>query len=230
MLAVVRDTWDYVQQMIPLGLIALMILLLLRPMRKRRLKEQNLVSSLWRETALLLFVVFCAGLAALTLFPANLWAYVFDRLFCGKTYFRMVWGDLTWTDFYPSWEETVSQIPYLPNMLTPFEEISRALNRKSYWLLFMLLGNIIMFMPIGFFPALLWRGWRWWKSLLAGFCTSASIEFIQFFIGRSTDIDDVILNTTGALAGFWIFCLMKAIFPNFTQKFQCQPRGGYYRG
>ena len=29
MLAVVRDTWDYVQQMIPLGLIALMILLLL---------------------------------------------------------------------------------------------------------------------------------------------------------------------------------------------------------
>ena len=179
---------------------------------------------------MLLFVVFCAGLAALTLFPANLWAYVFDRLFCGKTYFRMVWGDLTWTDFYPSWEETVSQIPYLPNMLTPFEEISRALNRKSYWLLFMLLGNIIMFMPIGFFPALLWRGWRWWKSLLAGFCTSASIEFIQFFIGRSTDIDDVILNTTGALAGFWIFCLMKAIFPNFTQKFQCQPRGGYYRG
>ena len=60
MFAVVRDTWDYVQQMIPLGLIALMILLLLRPMRKRRLKEQNLVSSLWRETALLLFVVFCA--------------------------------------------------------------------------------------------------------------------------------------------------------------------------
>ena len=142
MLAVVRDTWDYVQQMIPLGLIALMILLLLRPMRKRRLKEQNLVSSLWRETALLLFVVFCAGLAALTLFPANLWAYVFDRLFCGKTYFRMVWGDLIWTDFYPSWEETVSQIPYLPNMLTPFEEISRALNRKSYWLLFMLLSLI----------------------------------------------------------------------------------------
>ena len=32
MLAVVRDTWDYVQQMIPLGLIALMILLLRRPM------------------------------------------------------------------------------------------------------------------------------------------------------------------------------------------------------
>ena len=111
MFAVMRDTWDYVQQMIPLGLIALIILLLLRPMRKRRLKEQSLISSLWRETALLLFVVFCAGLAALTLFPANLWAYVFDRLFCGKTYFRMVWGDLIWTDFYPSWEETVSQIP-----------------------------------------------------------------------------------------------------------------------
>ena len=70
--------------------------------------------------------------------------------------------------FYPSWEETASQFAYLPNMLTPFEEISRALNRKSYWLLFMLLGNIIMFMPIGFFRgccggvgaggSLCWRG------------------------------------------------------------------------
>ena len=93
-----------------------------------------------------------------------------------------------------------------------------------------LLGNIVMFVPFGLFPALLWRGWRWWKSLLVGFCTSVSIEFIQFFIGRSTDIDDVILNTAGAAVGFWLFCLLRAIFPSFTKKFQCQPRGGYYRG
>ncbi|MCI8552379.1 MAG: VanZ family protein [Lawsonibacter sp.] len=226
----ILDILNYGKQMLPMGLAAFAVFLLLRPVRIRRLERLELVSPGLREAALALFVVFCAGLAALTLFPANLWAYVFDRLFCGETYFRMVWGDLTWADFYPSWEETVSQFPYLPNMLTPFEEISRALNRRSYWLLFMLLGNIIMFMPLGFFPALLWRRHRWWKSLMFGFCTSVTIEFIQFFIGRSTDIDDVILNTAGALAGFWTFCLLRIIFPGFFETFHCRAKGGYNYG
>ena len=118
----------------------------------------------------------------------------------------------------------------MPNMLTPFEEISRALDRKSYWLLFMLLGNVAMFMPIGFFPALLWRRWWWWKSLLVGSFASSTIESIQFFIGRSTDIDDVILNTTGALAGFWTFWLLRTVAPTFTANFQCRPRGGNHYG
>ena len=227
----IADILRYVRQMLPLGLIALVILLLLCPVRKKRLNRLGLSSPPRREAALAFFIVFAAGLAALTLFPANLWGYVFDRLFRSQAYFHSTWGgDLAWTDFYPSWEETASQFAHLTHMLKPFEEISRALNRKSYWLLFMLLGNIIMFMPLGFFPALLWRRWRWWKSLLAGFCTSSAIEFIQFFIGRSTDIDDIILNTTGALTGFWVLCLLRAVFPSFTKKFQCQPRGGYYCG
>lgn len=225
----ILDILDYAEQMLPLGAAALAVFLLLRPARKRRLNRLNLLSSGRREWALALFLVFCAGLAALTLFPANLWAYVFDRFF-RRDYWEWAWNANGWrlADFYPSWEETASQFAHLPNMLKPFEEISRALNRRSYWLLFMLLGNIIMFMPLGFFPALLWRKWRWWKSLLAGFCTSSSIEFIQFFIGRSTDIDDVILNTIGAMTGFWAFCLLRAVLPNFTKKFQCQPKGGYY--
>ena len=227
----ILDILGYVRQMVPLGAAALAVFFLLRPVRKRRLGGMNLVSSARRETALALFVMFCAGLAALTLFPANLWAYVFDWVF-RRDYWNWGWGVSGWrlADFYPSWEETASQFAHLSSMLTPFEEISRALNRRSYWLLFMLLGNIIMFMPMGFFPALLWRRWRWWKSLLAGFSTSVSIEFIQFFIGRSTDIDDVILNTAGALTGFWIYWLLRAIAPSFTEKFQCQPRGGYYCG
>ena len=62
-------------------------------------------------------------------------------------------------------------------------------------------------------------------SLLLGFFTSCAIEFTQFFIGRSTDIDDVILNTAGALAGYWLFWLVWALFPNALSKFQCRERG-----
>lgn len=33
------------------------------------------------------------------------------------------------------------------------------------------------------------------------------VEIIQMFIGRSTDIDDVILNTLGIIIGYGIFLL-----------------------
>lgn len=216
MLEVVSDVLRYVVQMLPMCLLALVVFLIVRPARLGRLKAHGLVSGTLREITLCLFLLFCAGLAALTLFPANFWS--------GTGFLQNP------LSYYPTWEQTMAGLDYLSNMLTPFQEIRRALDHMSYWGLFMLLGNIIMFMPIGFFPALLWRKWRWWKSLLTGFCASTAIEFIQFFIGRSTDIDDVILNTAGALAGFWVFWLLRAIAPNVMEKFQCHLRGGYYHG
>lgn len=225
----IQDILDYTSQMLPLGLAALIIFLLLQPIRKKRLNQMNLISSGGRESALSLFVIFCAGLASLTLFPANFWSGAVYYLFRPNTWSALIHG---WDPLscYPSWEETVARAAYLPDMLTPFQEIGRALRARSYWLLFMLVGNIVMFMPIGFFPALLWRNWKWWKALLTGLCTSAAIELIQFFIGRSTDIDDVILNTTGTIAGFWIFCLIRVFFPTLIEGFQCHTRGGYYYG
>ena len=215
MAVIVSDVLHYVWQMLPMCLLALIVFLLLRPQRLRRLERRGLISGRAREAALCLFILYCAGLAALTLFPANLWVYVMTL---GRAYPE----DVTLMSFYPDWGQIVSEIPYLQDILTPFQEIRRALRSMSYWLLFMLLGNIIMFVPVGFFPALLWRRARWWKSLLAGFCSSCTIEFTQFFIGRSTDIDDIILNTAGALAGFLLFCLARALFPGFLCKFQCR--------
>ena len=216
----IQDILAYTSQMFPLGAVALIVFLLLQPIRRRRLNEMNLISSGWRESTLALFTIFCAGLAALTLFPANFWS--------GFNYFLFrpnVWGVLIheWDplSYYPTWEKTIAGVANLSDMLTPFQEIGRALRARSYWLLFMLVGNIIMFMPMGFFPALLWRNWKWWNAQLTGFCCSATIELIQFFIGRSTDIDDIILNTAGAIAGFWIFCLIRAVFPNVIKLFQC---------
>lgn len=205
---------EYFFQMLPCMSVALIIFLLLRPWRRRRLARLGLSSGPWREGALLLFVLFVAGLAALTLFPAYFWTAGHWRgvLDGSRPLFPPV-------DFK-------NQLQTL--QMEPFQEILRAFHGP--WVMFLMLANIGIFSPVGFFTALLGQEPRWWKSLLAGFCSSFAIEFIQFFIGRSTDIDDVILNTAGALAGFWIFWLLRAIFPNLIEKFQCQPRGGYYRG
>ena len=218
------NIWEYCVQMLPCMLVGVVGFLLLRPFRCKRLQGKGLVSSVPREWALLLFVMFLAGLASLTLFPAYLWAWVTDWLF-RREFWAMAWGERTFLSFYPSWAETMMGLDHLSDMLQPFQEIRRALDSLSPWLMFMLLGNIGMFMPLGFFPALLWRGWRWWKAALLGCLCSCTIEFTQFFIGRSTDIDDVILNTTGALLGFVLWALCRAAFPRLTATFHCTPKG-----
>ena len=58
------------------------------------------------------------------------------------------------------------------------------------------------------------------KTVLSGALLSVSIEFIQLFMPRFTDIDDVILNTLGTLIGALIYMAVNKLFPDFTQKFK----------
>lgn len=205
---------EYVFQMLPCMCVALALFFLLRPWRLRRLAHIGLSSGPWREGGLLLFVMFAAGLAALTVFPAYFWTGWHWREFLAGT--------------RPLFQPVDFEIQLETLQMEPFQEIFRAF--RGPWVMFLMLANIGIFIPAGFFTALLWRKARWWRSLMIGFGASVTIEFIQFFIGRNTDIDDIILNTAGSMAGFWIFCLVRAIFPDFVIKFQCQPRGGDYCG
>ena len=70
-------------------------------------------------------------------------------------------------------------------------------------------GNVIMFIPFGFLPAVLWRNSRWWKALAIAAAIPAVIESWQIHIGRSFDVDDLLLNTVGALLGWLLWLLLK---------------------
>ena len=71
-----------------------------------------------------------------------------------------------------------------------------------------LAGNVLIFAPLGFLPPLLWRRWRHRTALLLSAGTSCLIEFLQLFLGRSVDVDDLILNVAGGFAGYLLFCLL----------------------
>ena len=62
-----------------------------------------------------------------------------------------------------------------------------------------LIGNTAMFIPLGIvWPAVFRKLDVPWKVIAAGFGVSLTIEILQLpFYGRSTDIDDLILNTLG---------------------------------
>ena len=74
--------------------------------------------------------------------------------------------------------------------------------------------NMVMFAPLGFLlPAYFERYRHWGRTLAAGFLTSLTVELIQLFTFRATDVDDLIMNTLGTIVGFLI---AKLIFRHRT--------------
>ena len=79
--------------------------------------------------------------------------------------------------------------------------------------------NIIMFMPLGFLLPLIWKNFRNAKKVvLMGFLMSLAIEICQLFNIRTTDIDDLMMNTLGAVIGYFIWKLTKRLFKNINHK------------
>ena len=91
--------------------------------------------------------------------------------------------------------------------LAPFATMRRFWYRGSdEQILINLLGNVLMFLPVGFCLPLLWQRWqRLWKVFFAGLFLTLFIEIGQLFVGRDTDVDDVLLNLLGAVLGYGIY-------------------------
>ena len=67
-------------------------------------------------------------------------------------------------------------------------------------------GNIILFIPYGFLGILYPRLNKFKWMLLTFFIVINIIEFSQYYFKRGfADIDDIILNTSGAIIGFFIY-------------------------
>ena len=79
--------------------------------------------------------------------------------------------------------------------------------------------NIIMFMPLGFLLPLIWENFRNAKKVvLMGFLMSLTIEICQLFNIRTTDIDDLMMNTLGALVGYCCWKVFSLVFRNAGAK------------
>ena len=77
--------------------------------------------------------------------------------------------------------------------------------------------NILLFIPFGFFIPAVYKSKRnIWKTMLIVFLTTFGIEFLQYFMGRSADIDDVITNFIGGLIGYTIFYGCNKLFAKKT--------------
>jgi glycopeptide antibiotics resistance protein len=81
-----------------------------------------------------------------------------------------------------------------------------------------LLDNVVLFVPLGFFlPLLSTRYRRFAMTAAVGLSVSVGIELVQLALlltlvsRRSVDVDDVILNVTGACLGYLVWRGARAV-------------------
>ena len=96
--------------------------------------------------------------------------------------------------------------------VVPFTTIRIYLDNldSAFWLS-QLVGNLLLLLPLGLFGPLVlpWLN-RWWRIVLLAILVSAAIEVAQLWVpDRSADVDDVLLNTLGALCGYAVLRIVR---------------------
>ena len=87
-----------------------------------------------------------------------------------------------------------------------------------------LLGNTLLFVPWGFFLPLLWRSFRRiGRMALMALGLTLFIECTQLFIDRYVEIDDVLLNFPGSMAGTGLWWCVHRCFPRLDEHLLIAP-------
>ena len=102
--------------------------------------------------------------------------------------------------------------------LIPFTDILRSPAQYAQ--------NLILFVPLGFLLPPLWPEYESpARTALSGLVFSGAIEFAQLFCFRATDIDDLLMNTLGAAAGWALWALAGRLWPGLCSRFRRRESG-----
>lgn len=155
-----------------------------------------------------LYPLFCI------LLPCMLYVLIQTKGFHWRTNFiHMIWVFIFLYYVYLVLETTgigtIWEIGLYPGMKLQ-EEINLIPFRDGISLSMIL--NVVMFMPLGFLLPLLWKEYQSLvRTAIIGFCFSCGIEFCQLFNRRVSDVDDLLMNTLGAILGWLIWIVFSHI-------------------
>ena len=134
-----------------------------------------------------LFACYLTGLCSLVILPANFWLSVYDGIFFG-------W----WDQIGPIFQ--MGEINLVPTIV---EYFAGTVTLGS-WVKQMLIGNIAMLVPFGFFLPFLTKRFRGKAAVAAAVAVPVILEAVQFIFGRSFDVDDIICNFVGIILGAFL--------------------------
>lgn len=110
--------------------------------------------------------------------------------------------------------------------LTLFWTIKRAWREHSGYHWYLILGNIALFMPFGFFLTTILRKPDWKKAAMMGAAFSVAIETAQVLLDRGLgELDDVLHNTWGSLMGYCAAVILGFLFRQRKKQYEGKVKG-----
>ena len=134
----------------------------------------------------------------------------------GKVLFLLYVGFLIYFLFLAEWYGRTGVSEEYRYNLELFREIKRFIIYRdqlgAFAVFANLSGNILIFVPYGFFISMASRSRGFFKTLFFSMGLSLCVEITQLFsrVG-SFDVDDILLNTVGGVVGYIIFLICNAI-------------------
>lgn len=95
--------------------------------------------------------------------------------------------------------------------LIPFVGLIQIFHNSVRVFLYLFVGNLIWFVPLGILLPLLTKVQR--STILWGFLLSLYIEVSQYIFGTGvSEVEDLILNTAGTAIGYRLFLLLRKVW------------------
>lgn len=134
----------------------------------------------------------------------------------GKVLFVLYIFFLVYFLFLAEWYGRTGTVEEYRYNLELFREIRRFITYREQLGMFAvfanLLGNILIFVPYGFFISMAAERRGFFKTLFFSFGLSLCVELVQLAtrVG-SFDVDDILLNTIGGIFGYILFAICNVI-------------------
>ncbi len=193
-----REILQLLTNMLPYILGSLPFILIFRAVRVRAMKKIGIKTTALHEIGVICFAIFIVGLASQAVIP------------------KMELGDAGFTVV----NDGSGEINLIPFRVIPDTYRTAFVEGRMSLLLINFIGNIVIFMPIGFLVPLLWNNVSFKRATLIGFLSSLFIEVCQIPQARSTDVDDLWLNTLGCILGYAVYHAVKKVSPRIVGKFK----------
>mgnify|MGYP004460087109 CR=1 FL=1 len=169
-------------QVIPITLLVGLLYIIFRFLK---LKKINSDINYKKEILYLIFICYIVGLFNLVLVPRNFW----------NTFWHNIFYNLNENPFAGIFDFSYNFIP------TIYKIIIGEYTLDS-WGKAMIVGNFLMFIPMGIMLPLVFKNINKKNIFVIAILITLLIEILQPIVGRSFDIDDIIMNFIGSIIGY----------------------------
>lgn len=169
-------------QVIPITLLVGLLYIIFRFLK---LKKNNSDINYKREILYLIFICYIVGLFNLVLVPRNFW-------------------DIIWYNIFYNFNENpfAGIFDFSYNFIPTIYKIIIGEYTLDSWGKAMIVGNFLMFIPMGIMLPLVFKNINKKNIFVIAILITLLIEILQPIVGRSFDIDDIIMNFIGSIIGY----------------------------